>query len=256
MRFSTNVLTILFLLISTSFAQSEESKPLVILVGGAGSTAEQMSLWQKQALENSKYNKNFEFKAYHMPVKTIIPAEAVVRNNEPTVNEIFKKIIDQMTQNPDREIILAGHSSGSAITNEVVLRIKKYDDSKHDPQLSPHYKSQIKLLILEGFRPSQEIKEVKIECWSAEATENPKVKAPNYPFLRIATCAGKNREDKISGCSDKKKEKFQECLHFSLVNLNLKKGYNDINPNLNWLNDFLSQTKSSTRPQHNTAAGP
>ncbi len=218
------------LLVSPGFAAE---KPEVIFIGGHGSAADQMQEWKTLAQKNPSYS-SFQFQAIALPSKRF-SYEDVLKDGLETINRLVKEIDES---SGDQEFILVGHSSGSAIGNEVARRVKK---SK---------RSQVKLVVLDGFFPMNVPKEIETTCWSAVAAETG---APTINTAYMKNCAN-YQEMKPYGCQDKM------CLHFALVNSSAPKvgvnssnyplaGYKNLSPNLNWLSRFVPEQHAQRTPK-------
>ncbi|MCC7404486.1 MAG: alpha/beta hydrolase [Bdellovibrionales bacterium] len=196
--------------------------PQVLFVGGYGSTEEQMQRWEKAARENPAYRGQFNFRAIPLPANRW-DAYAVLAQGRSKIEEIVRQID---ASPPGSVFILAGHSSGAAITNEIARRVRD--------------KSKIRLVALDGFVPHQIQSQVQTTCWSAIDVRT-RLEANNRGSMR--NCQN-YREMAANGCNN------SWCLHFVLVNSsagrvgvtheNFKaRGYDDVSPNLMWLNEFL-----------------
>ncbi len=214
----------------------------VVFFGGYGTTDAQMKQWAHAAAEVAygptekgaqgrfRYADNFDFEAVTLPSGHSEQA-AVVADGEAVINEWVAKI-DRASRGT--QFVLVGHSSGAAISNQIAKRIAD--------------KTKIKLVVLDGYVPHGLSTEVSWYCWSAVATAAPsgEITSTAKTARNTATmmlCPNYN-QIKVSGCTD------SMCLHFGLVNLNAAKvgvnsqnfktkGYEQIQPNLVWLNMFF-----------------
>ena len=206
-----------------------DSATQVIFVGGQGSSEQNMQTWAALVGHDSKYKDHFSFRSLSLP-STQSKQTRVIIDGQKTI-EVLVSEIDHSPK--DSQFILVGHSSGSAISNEVARRVKS--------------KLKIKLIVLDGFVPHRVVKEIPTYCWSAVDASSGK---PALNTNRMKKCS-QYQEMKIFGC------KTSHCLHFSLVNSSAQKanlgsknyktlGYSDLVPNLNWL-DSLASTKIDSR---------
>lgn len=209
----------IFLLVQSIFLVFATEKTQVIFIGGHGSTTAQMYEWQLQAQKKSTYD-GVLFRGIALPSRHF-SQEQVLKDGVGTVEGLVKEIDNS---NGDQRFVIVGHSSGSAIANEVARRVK---NSK---------RSVIKLVVLDGFFPSQVPKEIETTCWSAVSAETG---LPTLNTNYMKNCAN-YQEMKPYGCKDKM------CLHFALVNSSAPQvgisssnyptlGYKELAPNLNWL---------------------
>lgn len=196
--------------------------PQVLFVGGYGSTEEQMQRWEKAARENPAYRGQFNFRAIPLP-SSGWDAATVLSQGRSKIDEIVRQID---ASPPGSVFILAGHSSGAAITNEIARRVRD--------------KGKIRLVALDGYVPHGLQDQVYTTCWSAVNGQT-KQSAVNLASMR--TCQNYYQMT-TNACSD------SWCLHFILVNnsagrvgvnqQNFKsRGYDEVSPNLMWLNGFL-----------------
>ncbi len=209
---------IFVLMISLSVTVLSQSLPKVFYIAGFKSTSTDMQSWKKQFQKNQNYSQHLTFEAFNLP-STQSSKEAVLKDGEKLVDSIVQEI----DQSPSgSEFVLVGHSSGSALTNEVAKRVQK--------------KSKIKLVVLDGFVPKEVPKEVEVFCWSAT---NPKSGLKSLNTEGMKTCT-RYQEIKSVNCRTK------QCLHFSIVNSavlfnlsDLSEGYENLTPNLSWLDKFI-----------------
>jgi len=216
------------------FANSTEgSMPQVVFFGGYGSNQNQMTQWKSTAEKNIKYKNKFKFES--VLINANKPDKAtVVASNKNEINAWVEKI-DNSSQ--DSHFILAGHSSGSALSNEIARKVK--------------HKSKIELVVLDGYSSADILGLKNSFCWSSADADDAKKISLNMNSMKKC----KNYfELKQKGCTN------SMCLHFSLVNLNAAKvpvtsknfkanGYDQLVPNLMWLDVFL---KPNSEPEPNS----
>lgn len=210
---------IFVVMLSLPITLMSQTLPKVFYIAGFKSTPTEVQNWKNQVQKNQIYSPHFSIEAFNLP--SAQPSkEAVLKDGKKLVDLIVTEI-DKSP--PGSEFVLAGHSSGSAVTNEVAKRVKT--------------KSKIKLVVLDGFAPNEVPKEVEVTCWSA-MNPNTGLKSMNTESMK--SCSD-YREIKSVNCRTK------QCLHFSIVNStvapslsDLSRGYENLNPNLQWLTDFIS----------------
>lgn len=199
-----------------------DRRPRVIYIGGSGATAADVAKW-KQGVENiPEYSSNFVFEA-----RAIAPRAWKRRQVQEQNAKLIQELVEQIDNSPPgAKFILSGHSSGSAVSNEVARRVRD--------------KSKVSLVILDGFFPRNISNQVEKHCWfGVDASRG--LLSRNAEGMKACR---KSHAVKSKGCRD------SMCLHFSMVNSsaarlginggNYKlKGYQDLEPNLDWLEDFL-----------------
>jgi hypothetical protein len=211
-----NLLILMFLPVTLM----SQTLPKVFYIAGFKSTPNEIQSWKKQVQKNQIYNPHFSVEAFHLP-STQPSKEAVLKEGKKLVD----LIVSEIDKSPSgSEFVLAGHSSGSALTNEIAKRVKT--------------KSKIKLVVLDGFAPTEVPQQVEVTCWSA-MNPNTGLKSMNTESMK--SCSD-YREIKSVNC------RTQQCLHFSIINSavppglsDLSRGYENLNPNLQWLDKFLPQ---------------
>lgn len=193
-----------------------DEMPKVIYFGGHASSPEQMANWTSAAQEHVEFGKKFVFGAIAYPANTTYTASAAISAGRSVIERVAKEIND----NPNRQYIIAGHSSGAALANSVAARVKN--------------PSNVKLIALDGFRPSDDLqKRMATACWSSKGNG---MFSLNYNTMK-AGC--RNFHDiNPTDCATRM------CLHFKLVNKNASRGlggdyrlrgYTNVEPNLAWL---------------------
>ena len=203
------------------------NKTETILFGGYGSTNAQMKAWEKSAAADPNRAAAFNFHAVALPSKYFSRAE-VKRDAESTI----RAWVNQIKKAPaGKKFVLTGHSSGSAVANEIICRVAKLG---RDP-------STLKLVILDGFAPNCVSDKIEVQCLSAVDVEHPAKGTWNQRAMK--SCQGgahQYREVAVKGC------KTSMCLHFATMNSNANqaginsdnykaRGYSQLRPNLDWL---------------------
>jgi hypothetical protein len=208
---------ILLLSLLLSFS-AHASRTSVVLFGGYGATSAQMNCWEQGARGQAAYDGYF-FKGIPFPAGAGAGMESAVAVGSKTIQSIVK----QIDSHPDVHFVIAGHSSGAALSNRVAQLVK-------NPK-------QIELVDLDGFAPSAALqKKVKSTCV--------------YAVNRKTGLTSRNASSMKGNCANSMKYEdtscqTQWCLHFTLVNskapANLsgadfkKSGYQGCASNLSWL---------------------
>ncbi|MGZ3742019.1 MAG: hypothetical protein ACXVB9_21770 [Bdellovibrionota bacterium] len=186
----------------------------VIFVGGYRATAAQMRCWEAGASKAATPGV-FQFRGIPYPANAGSSAEEAVAGAAATIKEILREI----NAHPGRRYIIAGHSSGAAIANNIAVRAS--------------HPSRIRQGILDGFvSPRVE----NSTCWGAIGADG----KTSRNYTAEVTCGAGFRvyQDQHCGADS------AWCLHFSLVNksapANLADyavhGYDGCDSNLDWLN--------------------
>jgi hypothetical protein len=221
-------LIFLFMLLSSIASADQKS---VIFFGGHGSNQEQIDRWVKAAQKIPGVNSEFTFSGILYPSKSA-SKDGAIRDGKIEIERIVREINNGPA---DKEYILVGHSSGSALASEVASLAK---NSK-----------RIKLVILDGFRPSEKLQStVSTKCWSARSATQNDLKGLNYEGMK--DCVSFD-ELLPYGCQN------SMCLHFSLINADASKvgvssnnykikGYEGLQPNMIWLKDFSTPNLSKS----------
>lgn len=210
-------------------------RPLVVYVGGAKATLEQVQCWAEGARRDAKYGKSFQFKAFPYPVgATLGHGSDKTRSGRNTIVSILSFV---EAQDVNRPLIVVGHSSGSDIANAVAQ------------QLIRKNRAGVSLIDLDGYGvPSDIASRIPTTCWTAHGRLGHSSQTTNSPYWREAhgACAGAQvREMWVNGCDS------IYCLHFRLTNKEARRDMNDGNygtdgyssgsgacvPNLDWLED-------------------
>lgn len=204
-------------------------KPKVIFIGGYGATDTDMASWKRQAESVSKYSSEFKFESFAIAPRAWADT-AVTAANAALIDKLVQEIDSSP---PGAKFILSGHSSGSAVSNEVARRVRE--------------KSKIGLVVLDGFFPRNVSAEVKTHCWLAVDSQ---LGAVSRNAKGMSACA-RSHAVKTEGCKD------SMCQHFTVVNRSAprvgvnggnykQKGYQDLEPMLEWLDDFRSPAVQET----------
>lgn len=209
------------LILLSSLAHADTA---VMFFGGHGANDTQMRNWEKSTQSIKGLKLEFSFRGIPYPSKSPLYSSAI-KDGQLQIEALVKEIDDT----PTKEFILVAHSSGSALAIEIAKQIK-------NPK-------RIKLIILDGFSPPQDLQSrIQTQCWAASAGENKKIHSINY--LGMQKCQF-HQEYRPYRCAT------PMCLHFSLVNLNAtletindknykETGYKNVSPNLNWMKKFSS----------------
>jgi pimeloyl-ACP methyl ester carboxylesterase len=210
-------------------SEADASRPLVIFFGGYGASSVDMAAWKAAAEASSPYGRSFDFEAISYPINVSSDERTAILAGRETIDAVVTKI----AATADREVILAGHSSGAALAVSVVEKSAG--------------RRNIRLLILDdgvdiGFVPPVGFdSDTQVECWSAK---DDGLRSINQ--RKTMKFCKKYHEMKITGC------RTRACLHFRLVNynastdLNLTRavmpmpngssaGYANLRINLDWL---------------------
>ncbi len=173
-----------------NFSLFAMAHPVLIFFGGHGSSKADMDSWNAQASEKYSDNSELQIRSHALPTKNW-SQKMVLADASGLIQEVTQQIDKS---NGKVDYYLAGHSSGSAIATEVARRVKS--------------KSNLHLVILDGFYPDGISDEVDTSCWSARSADGP-LKSINYAGMK--QCSNFH-ELKVSGC------RTEMCLHFALVN--------------------------------------
>jgi hypothetical protein len=234
---------------ASSVASEADDRPLVIFFGGHGASGDQMQDWENAS--TSKCGSHFAFKAMPYPPGANEHRSSVEGAMGPTVDKSLAIIADYMRQNPNRKVVIVGHSSGSAIADQVASMVASPDRAT--------------LITLDGFHPSPHLQSRmhQTECWSSEQPAAPgqsALKSPNYG-TQSGGCGANFRVFETNGCVSRM------CMHFRLVNKRVDpdleggegsrdpdhgyrvKGYSNLSPNLDWLGKDACSEVPRARPQ-------
>jgi hypothetical protein len=224
----------------------------VVYFGGYKSTFSQMAAWQAQAAASS-YGNKFHFEA-HTLYDAPSDEQAVLHQAQNKINiDSCVKLID----NPNFKgpIVLAGHSDGSWMINEIARRAKN--------------KSKIRIENLDGYYPRRArdkatLKGVHMNCWTTYTSSRSIGQARSCSKIPAGSTVSKYKPEMarcssciaiaVSGCHDD-----VWCLHFANTNqsapkqfsngMNLKSwlklGYQDLKPRLHFLDPLLNPDDDS-----------
>lgn len=207
----TKFLSLLILIVSLPVGAAE--KPLLIFFGGYASTRAQMAEWSAKV---SAKHPQFEVRAIEYPSKSANGKDAVA-----AAEALLKRLAAEINATPGRDVVIAGHSSGAALSNALASRVSV-------PQ-------NVRLVALDGYSPSADLqRKFQTTCWSGQ---NGNAKSRNFNTSK-ANCGPNFRVYKTTekGCTS------AWCLHFVLVNAKARfdsnwrsEGYKNLEPNLEWL---------------------
>jgi hypothetical protein len=205
------------------FAYAQSMKPLVVYIGGAKSTPDNMKCWAASATRQQ--SNNYDFKAY--PYPTDVTLNEGSDKDAGGIN-LIKQISAELSKE-SRPLIIVGHSSGSDLANALALKLHQQGkDVEH-------------LYDLDGYGiPSNVAKLVPSTCVNAQGSG---IHSPYWDKTY--------KENKCSG-SEHKIMTFNDCgsapwcLHFKMANTRApstintsnygSQGYSGCSANLDWLN--------------------
>lgn len=188
-------------------AAEAAQKPIVIYIGGYGADQKQVDHWMKASTVKDPSR---TYKAYGYPVGAGSGNASAIAGAKSTIASVVKSI----DSNPSAKYVIAGHSSGAAISNRIAELVKE--------------PSHIRLVNLDGFAPSKALqKKVHSTCWYAK---NGKHLSRNAGAMTGSCVIHKAFNTNV--CTD------PWCLHNVLVNKTPWGGYTSaIDPNLDWAVD-------------------
>ena len=193
-------------------------KPYVIFFGGFLASWDDMDKWLRSARSQRP---DVAFDAYPYMGGDSGRASTIDSFN-PMYDSVIRSI-KLIKESGAPQIFIVGHSSGSAIAEELDHRLKDLERTR--------------LVVLDGFPPLYSKQLVRTEAWSAKSGDNP---SRNYVDLH-------NWFGDALKCHKAKKDCTNSwALHFSLVNLaandrdiedghHIGNGYKDCIANLDWL---------------------
>lgn len=198
----------------------------IIYFGGYLATNDQVDCWKAGALK--KLPPNYAITAYPWPAGAGSGYESAVNGGA----NYIKKAVAEIDANKDVMYIVVGHSSGAALSNSVVERVKDL--------------SHVKLVNLDGFAPSASLqKKLKAAhpdpasvCVTARNSQNG-TKARNYGSMTGNCSHSWVYEDKHCTTS--------WCLHFAIVSKSTpgglgvdfpRNGYKGCDANLDWMKEL------------------
>jgi hypothetical protein len=199
---------------SSGFAATE-----VVYFGGYGSTQAQMTCWLGGAEAQPAFSA-YSFQAYPYPSGATASAASAVQHGAATI----AAVVTEIDGNPNVHFVVAGHSSGAALSNRVAELVKR--------------PSQIELVNLDGFAPSLAVqKAVDSRCMYGESSKIKGLESLNATSMKSNCLVSQAYID--GHCTT------AWCMHFSLVNevapANLgpttykSHGYDGCKTNLSWL---------------------
>lgn len=237
------------------YSLSNAKTTKVIYFGGVGATRDQMDIWKEAArtkiaklkLESpDDYSGDYTFESYPYPAGGNFQKDAAITAGKKQINSIIDDINQDTSK--DTNYVLVGHSSGSALSNEIADRIK---DQK-----------KVSLVVLDGFLPSQKLLDKETtKCISARSSTSIAV---SLGYNTMQKCGPRHSEIRTNICT---KSEDNMCLHFATVDSsegikemtsgsysafaykkNNKNEKKNLDPNLDWLR---SQQGASYRPARN-----
>lgn len=189
----------------------------VVFFGGHASTPAQMQCWEKGARAENGSRSDDNFRGIAYPAGAHYSQQAALEGSRAEV----QKIVDEINSHPTKRYVIAGHSSGAAISNRVASLVK-------NPR-------QIDLVNLDGFAPSSALQERvgSSTCWYAV---NPALARSSLNASSMRGCRS-SAKIQSSSCVT------PMCLHFALVNKGAPaqlrnyraEGYTSCRTNLDWL---------------------
>lgn len=187
----------------------------VFYFGGYASSPEQMRCWEVGAQRNSR--EGYFFQGIHYPPGAGPDSESAVRLGAAAI----RRVADEINAHPEVRYVVAGHSSGAALSNRVAELVK-------DP-------SHVYLVALDGFTPSRSLQSrFQSSCWWSVNQNG--LQSRNAGAMK-ANCA-------VHPVYPDNHCRTQWCLHFVLVikstpaNLGSDfrtRGYEGCDSNLAWL---------------------
>ena len=228
---------VFFLLtISTCFSQAQYVKPLVVYIGGAKSTSDNMKCWTAGATRAQ--GKNYDFKAYAYPRGVTLDHGS---DKEPNGVALIEQISAELGKE-SRPLIIVGHSSGSDIANALALK------------LHGQGKNVEHLYDLDGYGiPASVSGAIQSTCVTAQGGG---IQSP-YWNQAHSKCSGSNL--KVMNFNDCGSAKW--CLHFKLTNTSApstidgsnydSQGYSGCSANLGWLDNPTSGSGRGTSDTKN-----
>lgn len=205
-----------------------QAQPLVLFFGGHGSSATDMRKWKSAARQDPQYGTRFAFDA--IPYPSDADGDGASSRAGLLVAE---RLAIELASTPQRQVILAGHSSGANMAAAVLARLREGGN--------------VRLIVLDGslrrdLKPPRGFRrDLQFDCWSAK---NGQLTSVNR-VETMALCRN-YRELKAPKC------RTAVCLHFWLVNKNTPLaldysdagrsstdgntiGYQNLQINLDWL---------------------
>lgn len=219
------------ILITSSFNAFADTVE-VVFFGGHASSPEQMRCWEKGARAESSRQHDYNFRGVAYPAGAHYSRQAALSGSRAEV----QRLVNEINANPNKRYVIAGHSSGAAISNQVASLVK-------NPR-------QIDLINLDGFAPSRELQDRvgSSKCWYAV---NP---GSGGTSLNAGSMRGCRNSAKVTSATCR----TSMCLHFAMVNSGApatlsnyrKDGYNSCRTNLEWLRAL--ENTSAAAPRRST----
>ncbi len=199
----------------------------VYFFGGFDSNASQMECWLSGATRAAP--DTFRFQAYPYPAGAGSDAGSVLLAGRTLTAQVAREMRQDLMSDPLRQVVVAGHSSGSALATETVRQaLLELTD--------PAQRARIELVDLDGFTPPSEIRHrVKTNCWAAQQEKS---------GLKSFNAGADGHCENVFTYRDEHCA-TQWCLHFTLVNRSTpaalgasdfaRQGYQGCETNLDWL---------------------
>jgi hypothetical protein len=199
-------IAVLFLLAVAARAARADDRPLVIFFGGVGFGQSAADSWRAAF---TKKNPGYDFVTipFYGSLGLNVPYETVVSDGHAQI----QRALGLIEKNKGRNIIIVGHSYGSALADRVTALAAQRG------LISPEKDNEI---ILEGLRPRSGFP--ARDCWTTENSN-----APNWNEMNTGCPAGRNHKmpSKSGG---------KWSLHYSVVT-NDGGNYGSHDVNLAWL---------------------
>lgn len=209
----------MFLALLVALAQNAQAVTHVVYFGGYAATAPQMQCWQQGAEAQPEFA-SYSFEAHAYPAGAGADKASAIQKGARTI----AAVVAEIDNNPGVHFVVAGHSSGAALSDRVAELVKN--------------PAQIELVALDGFAPSPALqKRVNSRCIYAYST--------SVKGLASLNAASMQNNCMVSHAYADAHCRTSWCLHFSLVNEvappNLSAstfkahGYDGCRTNLSWL---------------------
>ena len=221
-----------FVLIFARFSEAQTMRPLVVYIGGAKSTSENMKCWMAGA--QKAQGKNYDFKAYAYPKGVTLDHGS---DKEPNGVALLNQISTELSKE-SRPIIIVGHSSGSDLANSLALKL--YGQGKNIEHLYD----------LDGYGiPANVSSAVESTCVTAQGGG---IQSPYWNQAHSKCSGSKLKVMTFNDCGSAK-----WCLHFKMANTSApstidgsnydSQGYSGCSANLNWLDNPAAGGSSGAR---------
>lgn len=197
----------------------------VIYFGGFRASQKQVDCWADNARKNPDYS-GYTFKAYPYPAGAGAGKDSAVAAGSATIDAILANIKAKMAKDPTEKFVIAGHSSGAALSNRLAEKVP-------NPE-------RVSLYSLDGFAASESLqKRVNTTCVYAYNPETG-LQSRNAGSMKSRCPKAKQKGYSTTGCST------PWCMHFSIVNKTapsnlgggadfIQRGYKGCGANLFWL---------------------